>query len=86
MKKGKKQKDSHQKQEEQIETFWKAQKLDLKFLEGLNLMNEYYPQTKQIFVNEQMNIQNRTSKIRCVKKRTIMLHQLTVEQKRSPKK
>ncbi|CAD8149672.1 unnamed protein product [Paramecium pentaurelia] len=69
MKKGKKQKDSIQKQEEQIENCWKAQKLDLKFFEELNLMNQYYPQNKQIFVNELINIQKRTSKIRYVKKR-----------------
>ncbi|CAD8057060.1 unnamed protein product [Paramecium primaurelia] len=69
MKKGKKQKDSKQKQEEQIENCWKAQKLDLKFFEELNLMNQYYPQNKQIFVNELINIQKRTSKIRYVKKR-----------------
>ncbi|CAD8067070.1 unnamed protein product [Paramecium sonneborni] len=68
MKKGKKQKDSNKKQEEQIENFWKSQKLDLNFIQGLNLMNEYYPQNKQIFVNEQLKVQKRTSKIKCVKK------------------
>ncbi|CAD8063162.1 unnamed protein product [Paramecium sonneborni] len=70
MKKGKKnKKDSLKKEEEQIENFWKAQKLNLNFLESLNLKNEFYPQNKQIFVNEQMHIQKRTSKIRCVMKK-----------------
>ncbi|CAD8152603.1 unnamed protein product [Paramecium pentaurelia] len=86
MKKGKKQIDSIKKQEEQIENFWKAQKLDLNFLEGLNLMNQYYPQNKQIFVNELINIQKRTQKIRCVKKRNNNAPLIDCRTKEEPKK
>ncbi|CAD8153148.1 unnamed protein product [Paramecium octaurelia] len=86
MKKGKKQKDSLKKKEEQIENFWKAQKLDLNFLEGLNLMNELYPQNKQIFVNEIMNIEKRNSKVRCVKKRNNNAPLIDCRTKEEPQK
>lgn len=33
---------------------WNAQMLDMKIIEDFNLINEYFPPSKQIFVKQQL--------------------------------